>query len=156
MTGSKFDTFETKILQYIFQNITASNIGDTTGLRGSVASGSLYVSLHTSAVESDYERASSGQQTAECSYLGYARQPIERNSSCWSVTGNIASNITRADFPTCTNDLGSPQVPRYFGIGAASSGTGKLLYFGPISPIAAITTGMAVQLPNGGIVITED
>ena len=35
------------LLELIFQNLDAANIGDATGLRGSSAAGNMWISLHT-------------------------------------------------------------------------------------------------------------
>jgi hypothetical protein len=44
---SKSDAFETAFLQLMFQNANIANIGDATGLRGSVAAGQLFLALHS-------------------------------------------------------------------------------------------------------------
>ena len=44
---SKTNTWENDLLKLVFQNTSASLIGDATGLVGSGVAGSLYVSLHT-------------------------------------------------------------------------------------------------------------
>lgn len=45
---SKTNAFETAVLDNWFRNQNIANVGDATGIRGSSADGSLYVSLHTS------------------------------------------------------------------------------------------------------------
>ena len=39
--------FEDDLLQLIFQNLSAPNIGDAAGLQPSATPGNLYASLHT-------------------------------------------------------------------------------------------------------------
>ncbi|MEJ1933714.1 hypothetical protein WDZ92_26230, partial [Nostoc sp. NIES-2111] len=46
---SKSDTFENDLLLLVFNNTNIALVGDATGLRGSAAAGSLYLSLHTAA-----------------------------------------------------------------------------------------------------------
>ena len=47
LTGDSPAALLTDLLELIFQNLDCANIGDATGLRGSITAGSLYVSLHT-------------------------------------------------------------------------------------------------------------
>lgn len=44
---SATNSFETALMQHIYQNADIALIGDATGLRGATTAGSLYVSLHT-------------------------------------------------------------------------------------------------------------
>ena len=44
---SKSNSFETSLLQHIFNNTAIANVGDATGLPASATAGSLWVSLHT-------------------------------------------------------------------------------------------------------------
>jgi hypothetical protein len=46
-SGDGISDWLTDLLELIFCNTDAPNIGDATGLRGSSVAGSLYVSLHT-------------------------------------------------------------------------------------------------------------
>ncbi len=65
---SKGNTFETELLNLVLNNTNLALVGDATGLRGSTAAGSLYVSLHTADV------TESGTQTSsEATYTSYAR-----------------------------------------------------------------------------------
>lgn len=53
----------TDLLELIFNNVAWANIGDATGLPGSAAAGSLYISLHTASPGEGGD-----QTTNECSY----------------------------------------------------------------------------------------
>ena len=44
---AKTNTWGYALLNLLFNNITAANIGDTVGLIGSTSIGNLYISLHT-------------------------------------------------------------------------------------------------------------
>jgi hypothetical protein len=144
---SKSNTWENDLLLLLFNNTTASGIGDGTGLVGSSTAGSLYVSLHTG------DPGESGtQQTSECGYTSYARVAVARNGSNWVVTNNEVVPAAAITFPTCT---GGSENAGYFGIGTASSGAGKLLYSGTISPSITIANTVTPVL-NTGTKITED
>lgn len=68
------------ILNLVFNNANAANIGDSTGLRGSSTAGSLYVSLHTAD-----PGAGGNQTTNEAAYTSYARVAVARSSAGWTI-----------------------------------------------------------------------
>lgn len=148
-TMSKTDAFEAAILDLIFANANIATIGDATGLRGAVAAGQLFISLHTA------DPGEGGNQsTNEVSYTGYARVGRNRASGAggFTRTGNSVSPTENVDFGACT--AGSATAT-HFGIGAASSGAGLLLYKGAISPTIAIAAGVIPRLTTA-TAITED
>jgi hypothetical protein len=145
---SKSDSWENDLLLLLFNNTNAANIGDATGLRGSSTAGSLYVSLHTS------DPGESGSQTTnETAYTGYARVALARSSGGFTVTTNSVSLAANVDFGECTASAGSPIT--HFGIGTASSGAGKLLYSGTVTPNITMAVGVIPRLKTTST-ITED
>jgi hypothetical protein len=148
---SKSDAFETALLALIFQNANIANLGDATGVRGSTAAGSLYVSLHTA------DPGEGGSQTTnECNYTGYARQGVARDNSHWTVTGNSVSPAANTDFPKPTNATNLPQTATHFGVGTSSSGAGTLLYSGTLTPNIVISNTGSIPRVETGTAITED
>jgi hypothetical protein len=129
---SATNAFETSILQHIFQNADVAAIGDATGIRGSTAAGSLFVSLHTA----DPGEAGS-QTTNETAYTGYARASVARSAAGWAVTASNASNAAVVSFGPCT--AGTATIT-HFGIGTASTGAGNLLFKGALTASIAVTT----------------
>lgn len=131
---SKGDTFENDFLKLIFNAIAIANIGDnavTSPLTN------LYLALHTA------DPGETGTQaTSECTYTGYARQPVARTSGGFTVTANQVFLAALLAFPMRTD--AASQTATHFSIGVAVSGATKLLYKG------AFTT------PSGGIVITQN
>lgn len=144
---SKSDSWENALLKLLFNNTTAANIGDATGLVGSSTAGNLYVSLHTS----DPGEAGS-QTTNETSYTSYARVAVARSGAGWTVTTNSVSPAATISFPACT---GSTATITHFGIGTASTGTGVLLYSGTVTPNISVSAGVTPQLTTASA-ITED
>lgn len=144
---SKTNTFENQLLLLIFNNDTMSLVGDATGIVGSSSDGSLYLSLHTS----DPGEAG-GQTTNEIGYTSYARVAVARTTSGFSVSGNAASLVSAVSFPAGTGGSGTAT---HFGIGTSSSGSGKLLYKGAISPSIVCGSGVTPQI-NSGQIVTED
>lgn len=145
---SKSNSWENDLLLLLFNNTNAANIGDATGLRGSTTAGSLYVSLHTA------DPGEAGDQTTnETAYTGYARVALARSSGGFTVTANSVSPAANVDFGECTASAGSPIT--HFGIGTASSGIGKLLYSGTVTPNITMAVGVIPRLKTTST-ITED
>jgi hypothetical protein len=130
---SKSNSFETSLLNHIFNNAAIANVGDATGLPASATAGSLHVSLHTA----DPGEAGT-QSTSETVYTNYARIAVARSAAGWTVSGNTVSNTAAINFATC-GATGSTLL--YWGIGTAATGTGVLLYRGALS---AAAQGMAL------------
>ena len=144
---SKTNTFENDLLLLVFNNTNAANIGDATGLRGSSSAGSLYLSLHTS------DPGEAGDQTTnETTYTSYARVAVARSGAGFTVTANSVSPAANVDFPACT---GGTATITHFGIGTASSGPGKLLYKGAVSPNISVSSGVTPRLTTS-TAVTED
>ena len=145
---SKGNTWETELLQLVFNNTDAALIGDATGLRGSSTAGSLYVSLHTG------DPGEAGNQTTnECAYTSYARVAVARTAGGWTISGNAVTNAALVQFPQCT---GGSETATHFAIGTASTSTGKILYKGALSASLAISSGIQPQFSAGEIDGTED
>lgn len=142
------NTFETELLQHILQNADIANIGDATGLRGSTAAGSLYVSLHTA----DPGEAGS-QTTSEATYTGYARVAVARSAGGWSVAGNVGSNASAVGFPAAT---GGSNTLTHFGIGTSASGAGKLLLSGALTSSLAVSAGITPSFASGQLTVNAD
>lgn len=145
---SKSNSFETSLLQLIFNNSNIANIGDATGLRGSTAAGSLYLSLHTA----DPGEAGT-QATSEISYTGYARQAVARSSAGFTVSGNQVSLTAAVEFPASTGGTGGTVT--HWAVGVASSGGTVVLYKGAVTPNILVSAGVTPRLGTG-TVITED
>jgi hypothetical protein len=137
---------EQAALDLIFINNNWAYIGDTTGIRGSTASGNLYISLHTA----DPGEAG-GQTTSETSYTSYARVPVERSSNGWTRSGATISNAIKITFPQCT---GSTATVTHFGIGTESTGAGNLLMKGNLTLALAVSTGITPDFVAGALTAT--
>lgn len=141
---SKGNTFENDWLKLIFQATAIANIADNAA---SSPLTNLYVSAHTS------DPGEAGDQTTnETSYTSYARVAVARSGAGWTVTANSVSPAATISFPACT---GSTATITHFGVGTASSGSGKLLYKGTVSPSIAVSSGVTPELSTS-TAITED
>lgn len=145
---SKGNTWETELLQLVFNNTAAALIGDASGLQPSATAGSLYVSLHTG----DPGEAGN-QETNEAAYTSYARVAVARSGAGWTVSGNAVTNAALVQFPQCT---GGSETETHFAIGTASSGAGKILYKGALSASLAVSSGIQPQFGAGDLDGSED
>lgn len=144
--AGKTDVFENDLLKLIFNGTAIASIADNAA---STPLTNLYLSLHT---QDPTDAAESGQSSFEANYTGYARVAVARSSAGWTVTGNSVSPLANINFPTCT---GGTNSITHVGIGTSSSGTGKLLYSGSITPIIAVSSTITPTL-TAGSTITED
>jgi hypothetical protein len=144
---SKSNTHENDYLKLIFNNVTMTLVGDAAGILASAAAGSLYFSLHTA------DPGEAGDQTTnEVAYTSYARVAVARTTGGFTVSTNTAALVANVSFPAGTGGSGTAT---HWGIGASSSGAGKLLYKGAISPTIVCGNGVTPQL-TAGTVVTED
>ena len=141
---SKGDTFENDLMKLIFNATAIANIADNAATSPLT---NLYVSLHTA------DPGEAGNQTtSEATYTSYARIAVARTSGGWTVTNNSVSPAANISFPAGTGGSGTVT---YFAIGTASSGTGKILYSGTVSPNIVTGNGITPVLTTASTV-TED
>ena len=102
---SMTDLMEERILTLIFENTSAAEIGDATGLVGSTTPGAFAVALHTS----DPTDAATDQTTNETAYTNYVRltgtgNGADRNSTDWNYVAQPngpMTNLATITFATC-------------------------------------------------------
>lgn len=145
---SKSNTFETDLLGLIFNNTAIADIGDAAGLRASTVAGNLWWSLHTA----DPGEAGTAV-TSEAAYTGYARIAAARSGAGFTVSGNSVSPPANVDFGECTAVPGTPIT--HFGIVNTTSGAGKLLYKGTMTPNITMAVGVIPRIKSTST-ITED
>lgn len=78
--------------------------------------------------------------------MPYARVAVARSGSGFTVSTNTAVLAANVDFAAATS---GSVTATHFGIGTDSSGTGKLLFFGPITPNIVISNGVTPRLTTG-------
>ena len=142
---SKGNTFENDLLKLIFQATAIANIADNAAASPLT---NLYVSLHTG------DPGEAGDQTtSETAYTGYARIAVARTSGGFSVSANSVSPVANIDFAECTASPGGDIT--HFAIGTASSGAGKILYKGTVTPNITMAVGVIPRFKTTSTV-TED
>lgn len=141
---SKGNTFENDVLKLIFNGTAIADLAENDS---SSPLTDLYLALHTA----DPGEAGS-QTTSECAYTSYARVAVARSGAGFTVTGNSVSPAANVDFPACT---GGTETATHASIGTASSGAGKILYKGALTPNISISTGVTPRIGSTST-ITED
>ena len=142
---SKSNTFENDLLALIFNGTAITGLADNAGTSPLT---SLYIALHTS----DPGEAGN-QSTSEISYTGYSRVAVARTSGGWTVTTNSVSPVAAVEFGEMTGGTGGTAT--FASIGTASTGSGKILYKGTLTPTVAVATGVIPRIKNTST-ITED
>lgn len=141
---SKGNNWENDLLKLLFTATAIANIADNAA---SSPLTNLYVTLHTA------DPGETGDQTtSEATYTSYARVAVARSGSGFTVTANSVSPAADISFPAAT---GGTNTITHFGIGTASSSTGKLLYSGTVTPNIAVSSGVTPKLTTAST-ITED
>jgi hypothetical protein len=123
--------FAGELLRLILEGVAIANIADNAA---SSPVATLYLSLHTAS-----PGASGTQATNETAYTGYGRVSIDRSSSGWTLSSNSESNDAEKQWAICTASPGSDIT--HLGIGTASSGAGKLLFYGELDDPIAMQVG---------------
>ena len=141
---SKSNAFESDLLNLIFNATAIANIADNASASPLT---NLYVSLHTS----DPGEAGN-QSTNETAYTSYTRIAVARTAGGWTITSNSVSPVAAIDFPECT---GSTSTITHFAVGTASTGTGKILYSGTVTPNISVSSGVTPRLTTSSTITEE-
>lgn len=97
-----------------------------------------YVSLHTAS-----PGVGGSQTTNEAAYTSYVRVAVARTSGGWTVSTNTVVPAATITFAAAT---GGSETETFMGIGTASSGAGKLMHYGAISPTIVVSSGVTPSL----------
>ena len=142
-------TASTALLAHYLENADHANIGDAGGLRGSVAAGNLYLSLHT------LDPSMGNQTSSEATYTGYvSREAVLRSPDSWNIAPGdpaIATNTNVISFDPCT---GGANTITHVGIGTDASGVGNLLFVVTLDTPLAVSNGVTPELAFGALTVT--
>jgi hypothetical protein len=142
---SKANTFENDLLNLIFRGTAIANIADNAATSPLT---NLYIAGHTA----DPGEADA-QNTSEVAYTSYARVAVPRTTGGWSAaSGGSISPAANIDFPVGSGGTGTIT---HFTVGTASSGVGKVLYSGTVTPNIVTGNGIQPRLTTA-TTITED
>lgn len=142
---SKGDTFENDFLKLTFNATAIANLADNASSSPRTL---IQVALHTA------DPGEAGTQTTnEISYTSYARVAVARTSGGWTVTANSVSPVATITFPASTGGTGGTVT--HFSVGTDTSGAGKILYSGTVTPNIVVSSGVTPSLTTA-TAITED
>ena len=123
---SATNLFEDDILDLLFTNVAAPNVGDAAGLQPSAAAGNWHISLHTGNAISD---TSTLQTDNEAAYTNYARVAVVRSVAGWTIASGTATNDALITFPQSGS---GPETETDVGLGFAAAGAGVMQIFSPL------------------------
>lgn len=123
---SATNLFEDDVLDLLFTNVAAPNVGDAAGLQPSAAAGNWHISLHTGNAISD---TSTLQTDNEAAFTNYTRVAVVRSVAGWTVASGTATNDALITFPQSGS---GPETETDVGLGFAFAGAGVLQIFSPL------------------------
>lgn len=137
MATGKGNTFINDFLKLLLNATPIANIADNAA---SSPLTNLYLSLSTGTLS-----AASTQTTTEAAYTSYARVAVARTTGGFTAsTAQSSALVATASFPAAT---GGSETETYAMLGTdGTTGAGKNLYFGSISPSLAVASGVTPQL----------
>lgn len=142
--AAKTTSYANDLLKLIFNGTAFADIAENDT---SSPLTNLYLSLHTAD-----PGAAGNQSSSEATYTGYARVAVARTTGGFVITTNQAKLNAQANFGEMT--AGFNQTLRFWGVGTDASGTGRLLYRGPVTPNIPVSVGTEPAL-KANTVITE-
>jgi len=128
-------TFANDLALLIFE---ATAIADYADNDATSPATNLYISLHTAS-----PTITGNQTSSESAYTSYARVAVARTGVGWDTTGGVVTPAANIDFPAGTGGSGTVT---HMGIGRDSSGTGKLLMYGTVTPNIVTGNGVTPRL----------
>ena len=150
---SATNQFELDLLDLLFTNVTAPNIGDGTGIAGGTA-GNIQVSLHTVAL-AETDTLATADEAAYTGSPGYAREDVARSTGGWSVSSpadvGTVDNDALITFGTST----SSETEVDFGLTMMST-TSYLGIFGALTSPLAVSNGVTPEFATQALAITLD
>ena len=145
MAGSLKDTYETSLLEHIFENADVAGIGDGTGIRGAATPGNFYIALYT-------VTPSDSAAGTECDYTGYARKAIARDAGSWTTAAGATSNTAAITFDPCS---GGTNTAVSFAICLADvEDADDQVFWADLSSGLAISDGITPEFAAGELDVT--
>lgn len=134
---SKSNVFEGDVVRLIFHGVAIDNIAVNATVSPLTF---LHLALHTAD-----PGEGNAQTTSECTYTGYTRMSVPRDTSGFNIVGNTVTLTADVQFPTRT-DSGAGQNVTHWSVGTAPSGAGKILYAGAVAPTISVVQNTAPKL----------
>ena len=141
---SATNTFETNLLELIFNKTLPSYLGTLSG----TGDASFYLALFTA------DPTETGALTNEAAYGDYNRVAVVRTSSGWTVSGNQASNTALVQFAKSTS---TGADIKFVGVcSGATKGAGTLLLSLQLTTDTPTTAGIQPQFDASSLIFSID
>ena len=137
--------FKDDILDLIFTNVDAPNVGDAAGLQNSATAGNMAIALHTGSAIS---ATSTVQTDNEAAYTGYARQNVARSTAGWTVASGVVDNDSAITFPISTS---GPETETDVSLGGNA---GVMQIFGALASSLVVNNGVTPEFAAGALDIS--
>jgi hypothetical protein len=139
--------WEDDVLDLIFTNVAAPNMGDAAGILPSASSGSLAIALHTGNSISD---TSTVQTDAEAAYTGYARVSVARGVAQWTVATGTVDNDNAITFVISTS---GPETETDVSLGGFA---GVMQMFASLDADLIVNSGVTPEFAAQALAISLD
>jgi hypothetical protein len=133
MAGGWGTTIANDILKLFLQAVAIANLADNAAASPLTV---LYLSLHTASP------SGAGQTTSEAAYTSYARKSIARASGAGGFTVSTNTGALTDALTSFVAATGGSETETHFGLGTASSGAGKLIVWGTVTPNIVVSNGV--------------
>lgn len=143
---SATNLFEDDILDLIFTNVAAPNVGDVGGLLPSAAVGVMDIALHTVTVI----ETGTVQTLNEAAYTGYVRQTVVRSVAGWTVASGAVTNDALITYPISTS---GPESELDVSLGGFAS---VQQIFSPLDATLVVNNGVTPEFAISALSISLD
>ncbi len=144
---SATNLWEDDVLDLIFTNVAAPNMGDAGGLLPSASAGSLTIALHTGNAIDD---TSTVQTQVVAAYTGYANQTVVRSTGGWTVASGSATNDAAITFPISTS---GPETETDVSLGGFA---GVMQIFSTLDADLIVNNGVTPEFAIAALAISLD
>jgi len=141
------DLFKDDLLDLIFTNVAAPNVGTAAGLQPSSSDGTMAIALHTGNTISS---TSTVQTQAEAAYTGYVRQTVARTVAGWTVASGLVDNDAAITYPISTS---GPETETDVSLGGFNSSEAMQI-FGSLAADLVVNSGVTPQFAAGALDVT--
>lgn len=143
----KSDTLEQSTLQAVFHNVYPTWAGGSPSM--STVSGAL-VSLHTA--DPGSTGVGTENEVDSAFYIDYARATLTRNTTNFSVTAGVATNLVAYVWP---NDISSAPSPLNVTHAVVWVGSSEPHYRTELQSTLVLDTGVTPTIAIGNLSVTE-
>lgn len=144
---SATNLWEDDLLDLMFTNDDAPNMGDAGGLLQSASPGSMTIALHTGNAIDD---TSTVQTQAVAGYTGYSNQTVVRSTSGWTVGTGSATNDAIISFGTSSD---GPETETDVSLGGFA---GVMQIFSPLDAPLIVNNGVTPEFAISALAISLD